>query len=58
MASCKCKCGHVFSARVIEDDPDTNSITLSMDVCPECGSDEFTIIEIEDSFELSNGDYE
>lgn len=45
MAICKCINNHTWTARVIEDDPSTNSITVEPAVCPECESDEFIVVD-------------
>jgi len=42
-AICKCVCGHDFSNRITEDDPDTNSYELAETECPKCGSDDFQV---------------
>lgn len=39
---CVClTCKQTFISCVLEDDPETNSVTLADDVCQHCGSDEF-----------------
>lgn len=50
-AVCRCINGHDFTSRVVEDDPDTNSLVLGEEECPECGATEFDVLEIEDDFE-------
>lgn len=48
MATCKCnKCGHEWTARVLEDDPTTNSFVLKEedDFCPECQATEFDVMD-------------
>lgn len=50
MATCKCKNGHLWNTKVLEDDESTNTFEVEDPVCPECGSDEFTIEEVEDPF--------
>ncbi len=44
-AICKCKNGHIWSARVIEDSPEINVMVVEPDQCPECNEDDFEIIE-------------
>lgn len=44
-AVCKCKNGHTWTTRILEDDPSTNSITVEETNCPECESDDFEIID-------------
>lgn len=46
-ATCKCENGHTWGARVIEDDPEINAIVVEPNVCPECGSQETGIVEVE-----------
>ena len=48
LASCRCFNGHEFTTRIIENDPDINSLVLAADEggCPECGTDEFTVTNI------------
>lgn len=47
-ASCKClECGHTFSARVLEDDPTINSFVTDPDCCPECGSEEIDVEDVD-----------
>lgn len=48
-AICRCINNHTWNARVLEDDPSTNSMTLVDDdnSCPECGADDFEIINEE-----------
>lgn len=46
MATCKCPNGHIFSSRVIEDSPDINYFEVEDPTCPECGSEEFEVIEV------------
>lgn len=48
MAICKCANGHTWSARILEDDPSTNSMVVEPAGCPECDSDEFEIVDVED----------
>lgn len=45
-ATCKCKQGHLFNATVIADEEDTNVTMVDMEACPECGTDDFDIIEV------------
>ena len=51
-AVCKCINGHIWNARIIEDDPTTNCITLDDKdtICPDCGNEEFEIIDEDDDF--------
>lgn len=46
-AICKCGNGHTFSSRVVADEPDTNYFEVADQECPECGSTEIEVIEIE-----------
>ncbi len=48
-AVCKCVNGHTFSTSILEDDHTINSFVTKADEegCPECGADEFEVIEIE-----------
>jgi Zn finger protein HypA/HybF involved in hydrogenase expression len=45
-ATCKCKNGHTWSARVIEDSPEINAFEVEPFICPECDSDEMEIIDV------------
>lgn len=49
-ATCKCVNGHTFRSRVVEDDPTTNSFELEDYDCPECGTDDFEVLETYDEF--------
>jgi len=49
-AICQCQNGHTFSTQLIEEDPDTNSQVVEASECPECGDQEFSIIEIVDDY--------
>lgn len=46
MAICKCKNGHTFTSRVIEDSPEINYLEVADDCCPECGEVQFEIEDI------------
>lgn len=46
-ATCKCKNGHTWLTRVLADEPDTNVTVVEDDVCEECGSEDFEIIDVE-----------
>jgi hypothetical protein len=56
MATCQCKNGHTWTTRVLEDDPSTNSTTVEDTVCPECGSDDFEIVEDAYEDDLDHGE--
>lgn len=46
MATMKCEqCGHEFTARVVEDDPTTNSFVTDPDHCPECNHHELIVLD-------------
>jgi hypothetical protein len=45
-ATFKCRNGHTFTVRVVEDDPETNSMTTDPDACPECESIEIECVEV------------
>lgn len=53
---CKCVNGHEFIARIIEDDPETNSMTIDPEQCPECG-ELAEVFEIEDEEVGDLGEY-
>lgn len=42
-AMCRCKNGHTFTSRVLEDDYTINSFVVADDSCPECGTDDFEV---------------
>lgn len=46
-ATCKCSNGHTWHARVLEDSPEINAMVVEPDYCPECGAEEFEIVEVE-----------
>lgn len=47
-AICKCINGHKFTSGIVEDSPDINVLVVkaSDEGCPECGTDDFEILEI------------
>lgn len=46
-AACRCSRGHTFTSRVVEDSPDINYFEVADSCCPECGSEEFVVPEVE-----------
>lgn len=50
-AYCRCPLGHTFRSRVLEDDPETNSFSLAEEVCPECGTEDFEVLDVVDDDE-------
>lgn len=46
-AICKCQNGHTFSNRVVEDSPEISYFEMELTECPECGTEEFEVIDTE-----------
>lgn len=46
-ATCQCKHGHTWTARVLEDDYTINSLVVELDQCPECNEPVDEVVSID-----------
>lgn len=47
-ALCKCVYGHEWHSRLLADEPDVNYTEVEDSECPECGTQEFSVIDVDD----------